>query len=93
MTRRKYPTIATVLLALALVAAPFAAGLAQDVPRMGINELKARLGDRNTAIIDVRRTGDWSGSEEMIAGAVREDPFKVDTWAKEYSKDKTIVLY
>jgi hypothetical protein len=91
MTGWKYWAIATALLV--LVAASFGAGLAQDVPRMGINELKARLGDPNTVIIDVRRTGDWSGSEDMVAGAVREDPFNADSWAKDYSKEKTIVLY
>ena len=66
---------------------------AKDVPRMTVDELKALLGNPDVVIIDVRIDGDWNGSTEKIMGAVREDPRDVKSWAKKYSKEKTLVLY
>lgn len=66
---------------------------AKDVPRMTVDELKALLGNPDVVIIDVRINGDWNGSTEKIMGAVREDPHGVKSWAKKYSKGKTLVLY
>lgn len=66
---------------------------AKDVPRMPVDELKALLGTPDVVIIDVRINGDWNGSTEKILGAVREDPRDVRSWAKKYSKEKTLVLY
>ena len=65
----------------------------RDVPRMPIEELKARLNDPTLVLIDVRADGDWEGSAIKIKGALREDDEKVAEWASKYSKDKTIVLY
>jgi len=64
-----------------------------DVPRMTIEQLKAKLGDPNVAIIDVRSVHDWDESGYMIKGAVREDSRQLDSWIKKYPQDKTIVLY
>ena len=66
---------------------------AKDVPRMTVDELKAQLTNPEVVIIDVRINGDWNGSTEKIMGAVREDPRDVKSWAKKYSKEKTLVLY
>jgi rhodanese-related sulfurtransferase len=64
-----------------------------DVPRMTIDELKALLASPDLIILDVRGPGDWKESDLRIKGAVREDPLAVETWAKKYPKDKTLVLY
>src|SRR5690349_12145633 len=67
---------------------------AADVaPRMTIDELKARLGSADLAVIDVRAEGDWKESDLKIAGAVREDPTAPDKWAGKYPVEKTVVLY
>ena len=64
-----------------------------DTPRMSKEELRSRLGDKDIVIIDVRQAYDWEMSNSKIRGAVREDPQDVASWAKKYSKEKTIVLY
>lgn len=64
-----------------------------DVPRITIEQLKAKLGNPNVAIIDVRSSHDWEESGTMIKGAVREDSRQLDSWTKKYPQDKTIVLY
>ncbi len=64
-----------------------------DVPRMPADELKARLGDPDLIIIDVRQPADWNASSTKIKGAIHEDFESVSDWASNYSKDKTIVLY
>ena len=67
--------------------------LSVEVPRMTKEELKAMLGKSDLMIIDVRTGSDWSGSDMKIKGAIREDPENVGSWARKYSKDKTLVLY
>jgi hypothetical protein len=65
-----------------------------EVPRISKDDLKARLGDPDTVIIDVRQEGDWTQSDRKIRGAVREDPAQdVQSWEGKYPKDKKIVLY
>lgn len=66
---------------------------AGDVPRMELDELKARLGDPAVVVIDVRQPGDWNASPSKIKGAIREDSASVAKWASNYPMDKTIVLY
>jgi rhodanese-related sulfurtransferase len=66
---------------------------AVDVPRMQVDELKARLGDPALVVIDVRQTGDWNAGSNKIKGAIREDFRSVSDWASNYPEDKTIVLY
>ena len=61
--------------------------------RMTKEELKARLGNADLVIIDVRAERDWKESDLKIAGAVREDPTAPDKWARKYSVEKTVVLY
>ena len=64
-----------------------------EAPRMAKEELKSRLGDKDTVVIDVRTEYAWERSDSKIKGAVRENPEDVASWAKKYGKDKTIVLY
>lgn len=94
MDKRKWMTTGV------LIAACMVAGCLRDlapergVPRMPKEELKSLLGNPNVIIIDVRRTGDWNESQQMIKGAVREDPEKdIQSWASRYPKDKTLVFY
>lgn len=67
--------------------------MAQDIPRMTQEELKAMLGATDLVIIDIRSGRDWSSSESKIKGAVREAPGKAASWAEKYQKDKTLVVY
>jgi len=64
-----------------------------DIPRMTKHELKAKLGDPNFIVVDVRLGADWTGSDLKIKGAVREDPEAIESWANKYPKDKTLVFY
>jgi len=66
---------------------------AADAPRISKEELKSRLGDKDIVVIDVRTRYDWEKSDSKIRGAVREDPQDTASWAKKYTKEKTIVLY
>ncbi|MBI5604387.1 MAG: rhodanese-like domain-containing protein [Deltaproteobacteria bacterium] len=69
--------------------------VALEIPRMNKEELKSMLGNPDVVVIDVRTFFDRKMSTNQIKGAVREDPnpTKVKSWAKKYSKGKTIVLY
>ncbi len=69
------------------------APLPQDVPRMTKEEAKAKLGNPNFVILDVRQPHDWDQSNSKIKGAVREDPNEVGAWASKFSKDKTLLFY
>ncbi len=84
-----YVAIATVLL---LFAMSFAAS-ADSVPRMSTDELKFHLGEDGPLILDVRASGDWTGSNDKIVGAERVDPGNVNQWADNYAKEQVIVLY
>ena len=64
-----------------------------DAPRIGKDDVKARLGAADTSIIDVRAAGDWKESKLKIKGAVREDPGEAGSWASRYPKDRTLILY
>lgn len=67
--------------------------VAQEVPRMSKEDLKAMIGDSDLVIVDVRSGRDWSSSESKITGAVREEPRKAESWADKYEKNKTFVFY
>jgi hypothetical protein len=65
----------------------------QTVQKITVDQLNAMLANPDVAVIDVRTGIDWDSSEWKIKGAIREDPFDTDTWAKKYPKDKTLVVY
>ncbi len=64
-----------------------------DAPMITKEELKSKLGNPHWVIIDVRLGKDWTSSDLKIKGAIRENPEAVDSWARKYPKDKTLVLY
>jgi rhodanese-related sulfurtransferase len=76
-----------------LLAGGVAAAAAQDAPLISKEKLYPRLGSPDLIIIDVRAGKDWNASEKKIKGAVREDPDKVEAWAKKYNAQQEIVLY
>ena len=83
-----------VVLLAALAALGVGVAMAGDeAPRIGKDDVKARLGAADMSIIDVRAASDWSESTLKIKGAVREDPKNVDGWASRYPKDRTLILY
>ena len=67
--------------------------LSADVPRMAQDELKALLGNSDLILLDVRSGSDWKDSDLKIQGAIREEPREINSWAKNYSREKIIVLY
>ena len=67
--------------------------IALEIPKISKEELKSMLGKPAVVVIDVRTLWDRKMSLKQIKGAVREDPDAVKSWAKKYSKEKTIVLY
>lgn len=67
--------------------------IAADVETIDKDELKQRLGSADLVILDVRAGSDWDSSDFKIQGALRADPSDVQTWAGDFSPDKTYVLY
>ncbi len=65
---------------------------AQQVPRVSKQTLKSWLNNADVMIIDVRLFS-YNTSKKKIKGAVRKDPFNVESWAGTLPKDKKIVLY
>jgi hypothetical protein len=88
-------TVFKLSIALTLVAACSLHAVPGSAPRITVEELKSMLGDPKLVIVDVRRSKDWSSSEYKIKGAVRADPDpnKVESWASNYGRDKTFVVY
>jgi len=66
---------------------------AGEAPTMTMEELRARLGDPNVVVVDVRQPRDFKSSDSKIKGAIRENPGNAAVWAGKYPKDKTLVLY
>jgi rhodanese-related sulfurtransferase len=65
---------------------------APKVPLVSKQTLKSWLNDPDLLIIDVRLFS-YNSSKKKIKGAVRKDPFNVESWAGTLPKDKKIVLY
>jgi rhodanese-related sulfurtransferase len=91
--RRAGVVVFAAVVALALAA--MCAGLvtAAEVLRMTVEELKAKLGNADVMVLDVRAEVDWKESNTKILGAVRESPREVSSWARKYPKDKILVFY
>jgi hypothetical protein len=64
-----------------------------NVPEISPTQVKELLGQPKTVIIDVRRLRSWWQSGKKILSAVREDPSNVDKWARNYTKDMTLIFY
>ena len=91
--RKRLLKVLTVLLAFTSMALFAKVAMADEVPRMSKEELRAMLDNPGVVIIDVRSSKDWEASQSKIKGAVREEPRQAKSWADKYDKDKTYVLY
>jgi rhodanese-related sulfurtransferase len=58
-----------------------------------VDELKALLREPDVVVVDLRIDKHWKRSDSKIAGAVRKDPDKVDSWMHEIGRDKRVVTY
>ena len=67
--------------------------VSDQVPRMTVTDLNARLGSPDIIVLDVRSGWMWNSSSKKIAGAIREDPREFSKWYDKYPKDKTFVIY
>lgn len=85
--------LALVLAYLAMAITMGQTATAADIPRMTKEDLKAKLGTPHLVIVDVRAGTDWKASEMKIKGAVRGDPQDIESWAKQFPKDTTFVVY
>ncbi|MBI5492749.1 MAG: hypothetical protein HY893_07435 [Deltaproteobacteria bacterium] len=90
---RKVLLAAAPVVLLVLAAAAFAI-TNEEVPRITVQELKARL-DRGEGItvVDVRSPGSYNSSKVRIKGAIRISPEEIRPRAYELPMGKEIVLY
>lgn len=86
---RFFTTISTLLIMLLVTVG---AALA-NTDIMTKEQLKKAMDEGDVIVLDVRRGKDWSASEFKIRGALRADPSQFSSWADQYPKNKTIVLY
>jgi hypothetical protein len=85
LTLMVLPVIASVFFAVA--------GCAAEAPRVSKEEVKSLLGNPDILILDARVGSSWSESGRKIKGAIRIDPYNVDSWAASLPKDKKIIIY
>jgi len=58
------------------------------------SELQSDLaGGGSPLVIDVRKSSAFHAAADMIAGALRRDPARVSSWAKEFPQASTVVAY
>lgn len=86
------PTL-LLLLSFSLVSISGEAAPNKDVSRITMEEVKSMLDDPDVIILDVRPDEQWNESSRKFPGAVHENAEDVKSWAKNYSKDKTLILY
>ena len=63
------------------------------VPRITKEELKVLIDYIHVTILDVRTGRDWKSGKFKVKGAFREDPAAFKSWADQYPKDGTMILY
>jgi rhodanese-related sulfurtransferase len=66
---------------------------AEDKSLVEPEQLKAKLGQSDLVILDVRIASDWKRSDYKIRGALRVDPHDVSSWANKFAKDSAVVVY
>jgi len=66
---------------------------ADQVKSLDVDQLRSRLNNPDTEILDVRYGKTWTESDEKIQGARRTDPTAFSTWADTLPGDKDLVLY
>lgn len=64
-----------------------------DVPRITKEEAKALLGTPKVVFIDGRISSAWERSTVKIPGAVRADAWDLETWAADYDRGTTFIVY
>jgi hypothetical protein len=64
-----------------------------EMPRLTKGQVRDLLGKANIVILDTRLEEQWRSSDQMLPGAVHENPTEVKSWAGKYSKDDTLILY
>ncbi len=89
----KIRTIVVITLLLASSGYTLVPAFGAEAPRIEKDALKARIGQPDVVVLDVRALTDWLLTREKIKGAVRENPKDFDEWYGKYPKGKTIVLY
>jgi rhodanese-related sulfurtransferase len=65
----------------------------EKVKRISPEELHELLDRPDAVVLDVRDKKDWDASDEMIEGAVAENPDHPEEWLDRYSKSCTFILY
>jgi len=75
--------------------APVVFSAKDDVPRITIQELKAKMDQgEDIVILDVRLGSEYAGSKLKIKGAIRIPVFELeDNRYKELPRDKDIIAY
>jgi 3-mercaptopyruvate sulfurtransferase SseA len=75
--------------------APVVFSAKDDVPRITIQELKAKMDQgEDMVILDVRLGSEYAGSKIKIKGAIRIPVFQLeDNRYKELTRDKDIIAY
>jgi len=85
--------IVPVSLLWALLAIPSWTLAAAGNPLITIDQLKHIMDNPEVIIIDVRTTKAWRDSPVKIKGAVRGAPKQFESWSRDFSRDKALVLY
>jgi len=87
-------TVACIIYLLIFSSAGFsAADNDKNVPAISVHQVNQLLNNSDVIIIDVRKYRNWWRSSKKILSAVREDPSKVDQWAKKYPKENSLIFY
>lgn len=86
-------TLEVLVLFLFFMAPAYAAG-PESIPRITVEELKARLdGGREIVILDVRSRRSYEASDRKIKGAVRIAPDEINARAGELPAGREIAAY
>jgi hypothetical protein len=64
-----------------------------EIPRVTKEQLKEMMEKPDVLIFDCRPPEQWKYSDQIIPGAIHEDPLSVPSWAHKYDKNKKIVIY
>ena len=91
MIRNAVSILATSLLIVSLFSSIAIAQTA--IRRMAKEELKTRLGDPQTVVVDVRTGRGWSSSKLKVKGALRVKLRDAASAVETYDKGKTLVFY
>ncbi len=91
--QNRFAKLRNVSLSMALVGMFALSALGDEVPRILPDELKSMLGKSDVVVVDVRSAETWRASDRKVKGAVREDSEDVESWADNYPKYLTLVLY